>query len=240
MRTSSFINEGRQFFVIGTDTGVGKTRIAQALLTAAVRAGHRAVGMKPVASGCRTTPEGLRSEDAEILIQASNVQASYADVNPYAFTPPISPHIAAHEAGVEIRPEVVQQHFTRLKGQADYVIVEGAGGWFTPIGERLTMADIAHTLRLPLVLVIGVRLGCLNHAMLAQQAIAQSGLALVGWVANCLDENMDRLQQNLETLTRLLRAPCWAVSPYSPTAVSPFVIEQLSETAILNTSREDL
>jgi dethiobiotin synthetase len=222
----------RHFFVVGTDTGVGKTRVAQALLAAAVQAGHRAVGMKPIASGCRSTPAGLRSEDAEILMQTANVQAAYADVNPYAFGPPISPHIAACETGIEISIEVVRRHFERLTAQADYVIVEGAGGWLAPIGEGLTMADIACALGLPLVLVVGMRLGCLNHAALTQQAIAQSGLTLAGWVANCLDANMDRLQQNLDTLARDLRAPCWTVLPHSPRGIPASVIEHLRNTVI--------
>jgi dethiobiotin synthetase len=222
----------RHVFVVGTDTGVGKTRVAQALVAAAVRSGHRAIGMKPVASGCRSTPAGLRSEDAEILMQTANVQAAYADVNPYAFAPPVSPHIAAREAGVDVSVEVVQRHFARLAEQADCVIVEGAGGWLAPIGERLTMADIALGLRLPLVLVVGMRLGCLNHAALTQQAIARSGLALAGWVANCLDADMDRLQENLDVLARELPAPCWTVLPHSPRGVTASVIEQLRNTVI--------
>lgn len=188
--------------------------------------------MKPVASGCRDSAQGMRNEDAEELMRASNVHAPYVDVNPYAFSPPISPHIAAHEAGVEISPATVQRHFAALAAQADHVIVEGAGGWLAPIGEQLTMADIARTLGLPIVLVVGMRLGCLNHALLTQRAIAASGLPLAGWVASCVAPDMDRLQQNLDVLTRRLEAPCWAVLPYAPQGVTPSIVGQLRDAAI--------
>jgi dethiobiotin synthetase len=222
----------RHYFVTGTDTGVGKTRVAQALILAAVRRGRRAVGMKPIASGCRRVSGNFRSDDAELLMQASNVTLPYAEINPYAFEPAVSPHIAAREAGVEIRTEVVKQHFVRLAAQADHVIVEGAGGWFTPINDRESIADVAATLSVPVIMVVGLRLGCLNHAALTEAAIGQSGLVLAGWIASVLDPHMDCLDQNIDALKRRLRAPCWAVLPHSPRDTPTTDIDQLGERLI--------
>lgn len=222
------------FFIAGTDTGVGKTYVACALLSALSKAGRRAVGMKPVASGCRLTSQGLRNDDADTLMLASAVQAPYAEVNPYAFAPPISPHIAAQEAGTEIDPDIVRQRFSRLAKQADRVVVEGAGGWLTPIGERLTMADIAVSIGLPVVLVVGMRLGCLNQALLTQEAIARSTLPFAGWIANCVDPAMDRLEENVDTLRRRLRAPLWALLPRSPTGVSQSVVDHLTKVIAIS------
>jgi dethiobiotin synthetase len=220
------------WFVTGTDTGVGKTRAAQALLAASAHAGQRAVGMKPVASGCRATPDGLRSEDAEALIRASNVTATYADVNPYAFAPTISPHLAAREAGVTIQLDVIRKCFMRLADQADYVVVEGAGGWFVPLNDEHAMADVARVLGLSIVLVVGMRLGCLNHALLTQAAIEKSGLAFVGWIANRVDPAMERFDENLATLEKCLHAPLLTVFPHAPTVSPPLVIEKLMKLII--------
>ncbi len=171
-------------FVTGTDTGVGKTRVSAALLRAAVARGRRAVGMKPVASGCRTTPQGLRSEDAEALLAAGNVAAAYDEVNTYAFAPPTAPHLAAAAAGVTIDIERVRTGYRRLAAHAELVVVEGVGGWLVPIGANATMADVARALELPVVLVVGMRLGCINHALLTAQAVQAVGCRLIGWVAN--------------------------------------------------------
>lgn len=222
----------RGWFVTGTDTGVGKTRAARALLTAAARGGRHAVGMKPIASGCRPAPEGLRSEDAETLMQAANVAAAYADVNPYAFAPAVSPHLAARAAGVTIRLDVIRECFVRLAGLAEYVVAEGAGGWYTPVGDEHTMADVARTLELPVVLVVGMRLGCLNHALLTQAAIERSDLSFAGWIANCLDPTMERFEENLATLESRLRAPLLTVLPYAMEILSPPVVEKLMKLII--------
>lgn len=202
------------WFITGTDTGVGKTLAAQALLVRLVRSGFKAAGMKPVASGCRATPQGLRNEDAERLLGASSVPLSYDEVNPYAFAPPVAPHLAARAAGVEIRLENILEHFYRLQGRADYVVVEGAGGWYVPLGPTLTMADLARALGLPVILVVGLRLGCLNHALLTAQAVRASGCVLAGWVANRLDPEMALVQENIETLRGRLEAPHIAEFPY--------------------------
>ncbi len=204
----------RGWFITGTDTGVGKTLVAEVFLTALVRAGLKAAGMKPVASGCRATPEGLRNEDAERLMAASAVPFAYEDINPYAFAPPVAPHLAAAAAGVEIRLENILERFERLRSQADYLVVEGAGGWYVPLGSSLTMADLARALDLPVILVVGMRLGCLNHAMLTAQAIRHSGCTLGGWVANRIDPQMLLARENVEALCGRLEAPLIAEFPY--------------------------
>jgi dethiobiotin synthetase len=177
----------RNLFVTGTDTGVGKTRVSAALLRAAVARGRRAVGMKPVASGCRATPQGLRSQDAEALLAAGNVAAAYDDVNPYAFLPPTAPHLAAAVAGVSIDIERIRAAYRRLCADAGHVVVEGVGGWLVPIGANATMVDVVRALELPVVLVVGMRLGCINHALLTAPAVQAAGCRLIGWVASHVD-----------------------------------------------------
>jgi len=192
------------WFVTGTDTGVGKTLVSAALLTALARTGRRVVGMKPVASGCDATPQGLRSADAELLRAAANVVADYEDVNPYALAAPTAPHLAA-AAGVQIDIASILAHYARLAARADNVVVEGIGGWSVPINRRQTMADVARSLDLPVILVVGMRLGSLNHALLTQQAIAASGCRLVAWVANSVEDTA--LGGYVEALTDRLDAP---------------------------------
>ncbi len=206
------------WFIAGTDTGVGKTRVAGALAAAAARYGVCA-GMKPVASGCRVTPNGLRSDDAEYLIQCASADVSYEDVNPYAFEPAIAPHIAARAVGMEISIDVIRARYACLAARARYVVVEGAGGWLTPIGVDRTMADVACALQLPVVLVVGMRLGCLNHALLTQAAIVASGLRIAGWVANGIDPTMERFDDNLAALDHAMRAPRLAVFPFANDAL---------------------
>ncbi|MHB8536265.1 MAG: dethiobiotin synthase [Sulfuricaulis sp.] len=204
------------WFITGTDTGVGKTRMARWLLEALARADQRAVGMKPVASGCRETAAGRRSEDAEQLLAASGVPADYADVNPYAFAPACAPHIAARECGVEIRAEKILASFRSLQRQAPWVVVEGVGGWMVPLGERLTLADVARALRLPAILVVGMRLGCLNHALLTAAAIRREGVPLAGWIANQIDPAMTHVAENTAALVQRIDAPLLAAFPFQP------------------------
>jgi dethiobiotin synthetase len=218
----------KSWLITGTDTDVGKTRVALALLRAVAATGKSVVGMKPVASGCHVTPAGPRSEDAELLLRASNVQAAYRDVNPYAFVPAIAPHLAAAEAGVTIQADVIRESFATLAGLADCVIVEGAGGWLTPIDERQTMADVASVFGLPVVLVVGLRLGCLNHALLTRAAIAQCGLAFAGWVGNVIEATMERVPENLNALEKLLHAPPLAVFAWNSNEPSSVEIEMLT------------
>jgi dethiobiotin synthetase len=192
------------FFVTGTDTGVGKTRAAAALVRALARQGIAVAAMKPVAAGAGVSTEGLRNDDALELVRAANTQAPYAEVNPYCLAAPVSPHLAAADAGVRIDIAVIVRSFAALAARADCVVVEGAGGWLAPIGSDETMADVALALALPVVLVVGLRLGCLNHALLTARAIEASGLPLAAWIANAIDPCFERAAENVTTLERLL------------------------------------
>jgi len=206
------------WFITGTDTGVGKTLVARLLLEALKRAGHSAAGMKPVASGCHASAAGLRSDDALELMQASGVAADYADVNPYALGPACAPHIAARETGVEIRLERILESFRRLQQKSPWVVVEGVGGWMVPLVERLTMADVARALGLPVILVVGLRLGCLNHALLTADAIRRADIPLAGWVANHIDPAMTHAPENIATLAQKIEAPLLAQIPHQSVA----------------------
>lgn len=201
---------GQGYFVTGTDTGVGKTTVSCALLRAFAAQGKKAVGMKPVVAGS----ENGHWSDVEQLIAASSISAVRAHVNPYAFDLPISPHIAAQQAGTQIDLAVIQRAYQALSNQADVVIVEGAGGFLVPLNEHQTGADLAKTLNLPAILVAGMRLGCLNHALLTAQAIKAAGLTLIGWVANCMDPQMLVLQQNIATLKQRLDCPLLGILPF--------------------------
>jgi len=195
----------RGIFVTGTDTGVGKTLIAVALLRALVASGQRAAGMKPVSAGF----EAGRSVNADIaaMMGAGNVDVPLADRNPYAFVPAIAPHLAAAEAGVGIDLDVIEAAYNRVAARSDVVVVEGAGGVAVPLDARHDMLDIAQRLCLPVLLVVGVRLGCLNHALLSAAAISARGLQLSGWVANCIDPEMRAVAANIDDLGLRLSAP---------------------------------
>jgi dethiobiotin synthetase len=201
-------------FIAGTDTGIGKTRAAVAVVRALVRRGLRVAVMKPVAAGAIFTAAGPRNEDALALIDAANVAADYALVNPYCLGAPISPHLAAAEEGVSIDRRRVAHAFASLAQRAQCVVVEGAGGWLAPIGERESMADLAGTLALPVLLVVGLKLGCLSHAQLTARVIETDGLRLAGWIANHLDPTFERMSENLATLERLLGTPPLAFMPH--------------------------
>ena len=195
----------RGLFVTGPDTGVGKTVAAVALLRALVASGRRAVGMKPVSAGIDAG--GGVNADVAALCAAGNVDAPLAERNPYAFPPPIAPHVAAARAGVDIDLERIAQAYARLAECADVVVVEGAGGPLVPIGARHDMLDIARRLRAPVVLVVGVRLGCLNHALAAELAIRARGLELAGWIANRIDPGMEAAGETVAALDARLPAP---------------------------------
>jgi dethiobiotin synthetase len=217
------------FFVTGTDTGVGKTLLACGLLRAFAAVGKTTVGMKPVAAGC----EGGRWEDVEALCAAGTQNAPRHLVNPYAFEPPIAPHIAAALASVEIRVDTIAQAHAELSRLADIIIVEGAGGFMVPLNARRTSADLARTLRLPVVLVVGMRLGCLNHALLTRSAIAAAGLACAGWVANCIVPDMPHLDRNIGSLEERLECPRLGMVPYSPGIEAAEVAELLALEPLL-------
>ena len=205
-----------RLFVTGTDTGVGKTRIAAALCMAYAAHGKRVAAMKPVASGCTQTSAGLRNEDAEALLAAMTVRAAYDEVNPYAFEPAIAPHIAAMEAGCSIDFRLLDGCYERLCRHSDVIIVEGAGGWLAPLDATHTFADLAVRWKLDVILVVGLRLGCLNHALLTAEAIETRGLRLAGWVGNSVDPDFARREANIATLRSRLAANCLGLFPYSP------------------------
>lgn len=198
-------------FVTGTDTGIGKTFVSCALLHALNRCGQVAVGMKPVASGCATTPDGLRNADALDLIAASSRKVDYGTVNPYAFGEAIAPHLAAADANVDVDLARIIAAHARLSALAPCVIVEGVGGWMAPLGATLMQADLVHALRMPVVLVVGMRLGCLNHALLTARAIEADGCTMIGWIANRIDADMLRSDDNIETLRQRIQAPLLGV-----------------------------
>ncbi len=203
----------RGWFVTGTDTEVGKTVCAAALTRALARRGLRVAVMKPVASGALHTPQGLRSADALALQAEASVPAPYATVNPYCFEPPISPHIAAAEAGTAIDLARLEACYAELAAAADCVIVEGAGGWRAPISADLAMADIAACLALPVILVVGMRLGCLNHALLSYESIRARGAKFAGWVANGIDPGLQRAEENHATLCAHWGEPLATIAP---------------------------
>ncbi|ALB71362.1 dethiobiotin synthase [Cronobacter muytjensii] len=203
-----------RWFITGTDTEVGKTVASCALLEAAKAAGRRAAGYKPVASGSEMAPEGLRNSDALSLQRHSSVALRYEQVNPLTFGEPTSPHIASREEGQPIDFAVMSAGLRALEQQADWVLVEGAGGWFTPLTDDATFADWAQQERLPVILVVGVKLGCINHALLTAQAVQAAGLRLAGWVANDVQPPGRRHQDYLATLQRLLPAPMLGEIPW--------------------------
>ena len=220
-------------FVTGTDTGVGKTRVAAALCRAFAARGIRVAAMKPIASGCVLTPEGLRNDDAVTLLGAMNVRARYSDVNPYAFAPAIAPHIAAREAGVDIEFDVLNRAYEHLRQQCEVLIVEGAGGWLAPLDATRAFADLAVHWRTDVVLVVGMRLGCLNHALLTAESIERRGLCLRGWVANSIDPLFERAAENISTLQSRIPAPCIGFFSYEPRADPEALARELEVNALI-------
>lgn len=192
------------FFITGTDTEIGKTFVSSLLIKMFVDEGFKVVGMKPIASGAKKIDGVLKNDDALSLIQASNVDVDYKTINPYVFEPAVSPHIAAQEASVEITCNVIKSNFEQLEKKSDVVVVEGVGGWHAPLSSHTTVADLAEELHLPIILVVGLRLGCLNHALLTAQAIRQSGLPIAGWVANHVTKDFSSAEENISTLKHFL------------------------------------
>ena len=216
------------YFIAGTDTDVGKTTIAAGLLYAARQAGLSTAAGKPVASGCEQTPHGLRNADALALLAECSLPLSYDEVNPVAFEPAIAPHIAAREADVVLSVSSLLAPMQRvLAKQADFTLIEGAGGWRVPLSDQDSLSDVARGLDLPVILVVGVRLGCISHALLTAEAIAQDGLQLAGWVANIIDSKTARLEENLATLAERLPAPCLGRVPKLKAVSAQAVAEHL-------------
>ncbi|RWR02164.1 dethiobiotin synthetase [[Pantoea] beijingensis] len=207
-------------FVTGTDTEVGKTVASSALLQAAAKAGYRTAGYKPVASGCEITPDGLRNEDALALQRYSSVTLRYEEVNPLAFAEPTAPHIVSAEEQRPINLSDLSAGLAAISDKAEWVLTEGAGGWFTPLSEEATFADWVQHEHLPVILVVGVKLGCINHAMLTAQAIATAGLPLIGWIANGIQPAGKRHQAYLSTLRQRINAPFLGEIPHLTDAQS--------------------
>ena len=202
----------QSYFVVGTDTNVGKTYISSAILRHFAANGSKTIGMKPIASGCELDAQGeFMNEDVSVLVQASNVVAPIDLVNPYRFIPAIAPHIAAEQINVEIKLDVISKAYEQLNTLADVVIVEGAGGFLVPINQHQTLADLALALDIPIILVVGMRLGCINHALLTVEAIRARGLHLAGWIANQIDPAMAMFEENLQSLQQRIAAPCLSV-----------------------------
>lgn len=197
------------FFITGTDTDVGKTTVAAGLLHAARLAGLSTAAVKPVAAGCELSADGLRNSDALALLAECSIPLRYAEVNPVALAPAIAPHLAAAEAGVSLEVAALTAAVQAvLAKQADFTLVEGAGGWRVPLNDSATLADLAIALQLPVIVVVAVRLGCINHALLTVEAIERDGLQVAGWVANLLEPQMPRLEENIQALEARLPAPC--------------------------------
>lgn len=197
------------YFITGTDTDVGKTTVAAGLLRAARLAGLSTAAVKPVAAGCELSVDGLRNSDALALLAECSTPLRYTEVNPLALAPAIAPHLAAAEAGVSLEVTTLTTAVQAvLAKQADFTLVEGAGGWRVPLNDSATLADLAIALQLPVIVVVAVRLGCINHALLTVEAIERDGLRVAGWVANLLEPQMPRLEENIATLEARLQAPC--------------------------------
>jgi dethiobiotin synthetase len=225
-------------FVTGTDTGVGKTLVACALLHALAASGRRVAGMKPVAAGAHAAEHGLINDDVEQLIAASNVSASRALINPYSFAPAVAPHIAARAAGVTIELASVIGAARQLAERADFIVVEGVGGFCVPLNAAEDTADLARGLGLPVLLVVGMRLGCLNHALLTAQAIRAQGLTLAAWCANQIDGSMACVDENIAALAARLHAPPLGRIPFSPAPDARAIAADLNVTALSFASRE--
>lgn len=199
-------------FVTGTDTDAGKTVISAAIIEKLKQQGLRVAGMKPVASGSDLTKHGLRNDDAIKLMTAANVELPYDVVNPYTFAPAIAPHIAADQVNISVELTELKRCFNLIQQQADAVVVEGAGGWFVPLNQQHMIADFAVSLQLPVVLVVGIKLGCINHALLSINAIKQSGLTIRGWVANSVEPS-EQAAEIIATLKQHIEAPCLGEVP---------------------------
>ncbi len=218
----------RSFFVAGTDTDAGKTIAAAGLLAAANSKGLSSMGLKPIAAGCERTEDGLRNSDALMLQKAASIELPYEQVNPIAFEPAIAPHIAAQQEQRMLNADRISAMCRgTLMKPVDFAIIEGAGGWRVPLSHRETMAHIPKQLNIPVILVVGVKLGCINHALLTAESIARDGLRLAGWIANSVDSDMECFEQNVATIASMLRAPLIATIPFlddpSPENVASFI-----------------
>ncbi len=215
------------YFITGTDTECGKTEITLGLMQLLQHSGHSVLGMKPVASGAVPTKDGLRNDDALRIQRQASLPLSYDLVNPFAFEPPIAPHLAAQQAGVDIKFGQIMECHRELSSRADRVLVEGVGGWRVPLGGDGALSDLALTLNLPVILVVGMRLGCINHALLTVESIEDSGIKMVGWVANMVDPEMSEQAANIATLKQEIGVHCLGVVPHMSQPTAQAVAERL-------------
>jgi|TARA_B110000902_G_scaffold206443_1_gene235227 dethiobiotin synthetase len=224
----------KTYFVTGTDTDAGKTVIACGLLQAFANAGLTTAAVKPVAAGCASTDEGLRNDDALALMSVATQKLPYAQVNPIALKPAIAPHIAANQINRRLS-------ISRLAGfcrgvsiiKVDKVLIEGAGGWRVPVNERETLAELPKELNIPVILVVGMKLGCINHAILTAEAICNDGCVLAGWVANVVDQDMAELEANFSSLQSRIASPCLGLVPYIPNITPADVAAKLTLNKLL-------
>jgi len=219
-------------FVTGTDTDAGKTLVALGLMVALQRQGRCVLGMKPVAAGCVATPAGWRNADALALAAQGSAPQPYAWVNPFAFAPPIAPHLAAAAVGAHIELAPIQAAFAALRARAELVVVEGAGGWRVPLGPGLAISDLPVALGLPVVLTVGIKLGCLNHARLSAEHILASGASWAGWIATQRDPDMVYREENLAALHDLLPPPCLGTVPWLTAPMPARVADCLDAAAL--------
>ncbi len=206
--------ESKGFFITGTDTGVGKTQVTVALMKNLKAQGRTVIGMKPVAAGCQRVKGVWVNDDALQLQRHSSVQLPYETINPYAFERPLSPHLAARHDGKVVSLERLVSESLLLASQVDCLLIEGAGGWEVPLNENARISDLAKKVGFPVILVVGLRLGCINHALLSILAIQQSGLACAGWIANQIDPEMECQEENIETLRQQIKPPLLAFMPW--------------------------
>lgn len=217
-----------KFFITGTDTDIGKTHIAVGILNTFKKNKYSTLGLKPVASGCHYKNGHLYNSDALLLQQASSIQLHYHQINPFAFEPAIAPHIAAERLEREITVhEIKQKTQYAIQYPADICLIEGVGGWYVPLNRTETMADFIKATQLQVILVIGIRLGCINHALLTYKSILADQVKIAGWIANCVDPMMSARLENIETLKTWIKEPCLGIVDYEGSVEKAISVEQI-------------
>ncbi|MDQ7091635.1 MAG: dethiobiotin synthase [Methylococcales bacterium] len=214
------------FFITGTDTSVGKTWATVALMHYFKARNHSVIAMKPIASGCEVIEGFLRNDDALLLQQQASMSVDYSQINCYSFLEPVSPHLAAGDTVISL--DKIDNDFQLLKSHVDIILVEGVGGWLVPLNKQGdTVETLAITLQLPVILVVGIRLGCINHALLTYQAMKASGVVCAGWLAMCIDPEMLKIKENIETIQQGVDIPLLGVLPYSKESDFRLLAEQI-------------
>jgi dethiobiotin synthetase len=213
MLAQSYKNKG--FFITGTNTSVGKTVVSAALLIALARHKFKTVAIKPIATGCLLTPSGLRNDDALMLQKYATHKIEYAQINPFAFADPIAPHIAAAKTGTELTTAgVLAKIKNTLSSNVDYVVIEGVGGLYVPLNTKETMADFIKAINYPVLLVVGIELGCINHALLTLECLHKANITIAGWIANVIDPEIKYINENIESIKQRVKPPLFGIIPY--------------------------